>query len=140
MSDYIYDDGVGVRIDRGTAFIHGKTYSIQNINSVGVDAEQPKNNNTGCGFLLIVAGVLPALAALGSLMEPKGDQGPGGYAIAAILLIALGVFLMRRPRPPTRWRLIFTMSNGAVEAIASTDPQVVQRVRAAIEEAMRPPP
>lgn len=135
MADAIYDNGAGVRIERGTATINGKTYSIQNINSVSVEpAPTTKGAGAkGCGGVLVALGLLVGVAAIGTL-----NEGPTGYAVVAVVMIGVGVLLLRRPKPPTTWRLMFLMSNGEAEAIASTDRAAVDRVRDAIEQAMRP--
>lgn len=139
MAEVIYDDGAGVRIDHGTATINGKTYSIQNINSVSVNAAPNKGESQkqGCGCVLIAGAVLFVLAMAGALMGHSEVQQAVGYGVIAAVLGGIAYLVLKQPRPPPTWRLVFTMSNGTVEAIASTNREAVDRVRSAIEEAIR---
>ena len=134
----IYDDGAGVRIDHALAMFYGASYSISNINSVAVEGKTPKDEKKGCGCALIPTGILLILAAIVSIVNSSDGQSVVVCGLLGAMIITFGVYFLCSPLPTTTWRLVFTMSNGFIETITSTDREVLERVKQAIEEAMHP--
>lgn len=135
MSEAIYDSG-GVRVSKDLVQIGGTSYAVSNINSVATKyvPDKQAEQNAGCGFLLLLVGVL---SVPGGLIMMVGDRGSGLGAVAlGVGLAVVGGSMVKGQSAKGQWALEFQMSSGAVLALTSSERDHIDRVRSALESAM----
>ena len=124
---FLNERGVFVSVSR--VIIGGTTYSTTNITSVGKRTESAK---VGCAVALIVFGILVLPVAALRMTESTVNGLLVGVFAAAML--ALGVYLAKKAKP--KQILVFASASGESRALISTDAAWVDRVLAAVNEAI----
>ena len=104
-------------------------HSTANITSV---SKRYTPASTGCATIIIVVGALSLFSTLIALLS-AGDGNPGLVMISALVLIA-GILIFRLQKPT--YHVVFASSSGERQGLTSQDEQLVDRVIAAITEAI----
>jgi Family of unknown function (DUF6232) len=109
--------------------ISGTTYSTANITSVSKRIRQPKS---GCAVALVVLGALFMLGGLAGFSEDFAT-GMAGVVFASLIL-GPGILWLRSLRPT--YLVIFASASGEHEALGSPDEALIDRVVAAVNQAI----
>jgi hypothetical protein len=123
-----------VSIDRDFARFGSKSFAINKINTVDVQARRPHSQNAFFGWGLA--------AAISLLLFAGGSENPnagGGGTALAVFLCALFGFLAFRAWKRSKiveYQLFLVTSSGAVQAIKSEDASMIDGLRDRIERAM----
>jgi hypothetical protein len=88
---------------------------------------------SGCAVVFVIFSALGALGGLGSLLGGSGDERWAPLVLFAILLI-VGIFWLRSLRPS--YHLMLATAGGERQGMTSNDEGVVDRVTAAIADAI----
>ena len=114
------------------ATLDGTSYPISAIASLRVVRKE--KNRPLLGFLLIIAGLIGGLAALGAYGDPKvaHDQAVG-YGLAALLMMGFGVRLMRIAPD---YALLIRTAGGETAAMQAADSKYLDFIRSALEHAV----
>lgn len=107
---------------------HGTTYATANITSVSMGM---KPASVGCALALIIVGAVFALAALAAATQ----GGPGIAALVLALSMVGGGIAWYRACKPT-FRVVLASASGEREGLTSKDKSLVERVMAAISNAI----
>ncbi len=114
-----------VAVTSGRLCAAGQSYTLNSVRSVEIFREAPPMAGP---VVMAVAGVLSISAVL-------GEAGARAVLVGAALLVAAGVW-WRQKKPSFGIRL--HTPDGEATAVESRDPACVERVAAALDEAMQP--
>jgi hypothetical protein len=128
-SETIYYSDADVKITNARAVLTDKTYSISNITSV-VAGQKPGNGMPGCAVMVV--GVLIA-AGVFEFRDPMVGSNLLLELISA-LVITTGFWLLLTVKPV--YVVKIGSASGEKDALVSADRQYIQRVVAAINEAI----
>jgi hypothetical protein len=110
--------------------LSGTTYATANITSVAKRFTPPSR---GCAITLIIFGVLAFLAALVAFKAAQAGQSVGGVFLAALILAA-GILWFRALK--TTYHVVLASASGEQQGLSSKDNSLVDRVVAAITDAI----
>jgi len=123
---YLKDDTVQITSSR--AILSGKTYSIANITSVGMQ----KKEVSGCGpGLFIFIGVILVVVSF-------TNQISFGTLAAGLIAIAIAVFTMRSAKPT--YVIQVASASGEIKALESEDETYIESVLTALNDAIAQKP
>ncbi|MEW5878426.1 MAG: DUF6232 family protein [Acidobacteriota bacterium] len=111
--------------------LHGTTYATAHITSVSKRITPAKR---GCSVLLIVLGVSSLFAALVTGMATKMDSEVTMDVLIGASMFAIGVLWFRSAK--ATYHLVLSLASGEREALSSPDEALVDRVAAAIADAI----
>lgn len=136
-SDLIYADE-RVSVSPALAVIDGVSYPVAGLTSLAVRREP---QGRGCLAAAVLAAAVACLgfALLGGLATAydRGARGPWGLVtFLAVIGLGLGRLWLRLRNPPQMWALVVTTAAGERRALVSPDAARLDRVRAALEEAV----
>lgn len=119
----------GVYVSNTRVVIHGTTYAMANITSVRKHVVPASN---GCAALLIAVAAIGIVGALATALTNSGDAW-GGVFLCGILLL-IGVLWFRSLK--TKYHLMLATAGGERQGLSSEDQTVVDRVTAAVADAI----
>lgn len=123
------NDG-GVYVSNTRVVIHGTTYATANITSVRKHMVPAKN---GCAVVMVVLGAMGALGGLITALNGNNSDQWTPFIMCAILLI-IGIVWLRSLHPT--YHLMLATAGGERQGLTSNDEGVVDRVTAAIADAI----
>jgi len=119
----------GMTVSAARVILGGTTYSTANITSVSKRVNPAK---TGCAVALIIFGVICVLSAFAGFGE-SASAGLGGLVVAGLIL-AGGILWHRSLKPD--FIVVFASASGESKALTSKDEALIDRVVAAVNEAI----
>ncbi|OQC36126.1 MAG: hypothetical protein BWX64_02198 [Acidobacteria bacterium ADurb.Bin051] len=128
--EHVFLNEGNIYVSNTKIVLTGTTYATANITSVAARITPPKQ---GCAITLIIVGVLSVLGALGSF----GSAGAGESVVAvgfAAAILAAGVLWLRALKPT--YHVFLASASGEVQGLSSKDEALVDRVVAAITDAI----
>ncbi|WP_077101313.1 DUF6232 family protein [Agrobacterium sp. DSM 25558] len=120
MSEVIFQSGT-ITITSTLAKFGSDTYPIANIGSIKVGVE-PKNHGGGAALVAAIAGIV------------CGFFGGAGVGIVVGITVFIGLLIVLG-RAPVEKTLTFKTSSGDVTALKTTDVNLIEGVKSAIESA-----
>lgn len=121
-----------IRVTSSRFIVGDQTYAMSAVSSVRAHAEQPKNLDLGCAFVLAVALVL--FGFMGWVASGKMNS-PGAWILAAGAALLVATLSTWRKRKPI-YVVQLTTSSGEVQALTSQDWPHVHRIVEALNEAI----
>jgi RsiW-degrading membrane proteinase PrsW (M82 family) len=128
--EHVFLSEGNIYISNTKVVLYGTTYATANITSVTKRFTPPSK---GCAITLVVFGVLAVLAMLGSFKAAEAGQGIGAIIVAALILGA-GILWLRALKPT--YHVVLASASGEREGLSSKDNSLVDRVVAAITDAI----
>jgi hypothetical protein len=127
------NDEIPVSVDRDFARFGSKSYAINKINSVDVRARHPHSQTAALGWGLAAAICL--IIAFGQ-SSASADTGDPAAVLCFGALFGFLAFRAWKRSKVVEYQLFLVTSSGAVQAIKSEDPSVIDGLRNRIERAM----
>lgn len=136
--EILYDDGE-VSVTPSQFKVGSTVYAIRNITSVRIETEEtPPRGSRGCMWLVLVFTVLFVGTAASIVLEQglrNLVENVIGNLIGVVFLLALAAGL--KPRPgKVRYSIVLASSAGEKQGLCSEDPQFIDAVMEAIQEAI----
>lgn len=140
LEENIYSDN-NVSVTTARIIISGTTYALRNVASVKM-ITTPANKGCAMMMLIISAGIFifPALMGIIAAIALRGkDEGGGGGLIMLLLFIGfiLGLYgwdQLKKAKP--KYHVAISSASGETHALTSEDPDYIEKIVYAINEAI----
>jgi hypothetical protein len=128
-----YDDQDGISVSNRKIVVHGATYSTANVSSV---SKGVKPAQFGCGVPIIVAATITLVVA-GMVWIGNGFSSDlAAFLILGAVGLGVGVLVNRRFPSRAQYHVVLSMTSGDKQAVTSPDQALVDRIIAAISDAI----
>ena len=125
-----YEKG-DVTVDDHFARFGSKSYAVGKIRSVDVRIERKR----GCAWIsLSLIAMVSAAGALGT--SASAGVGEASTEWLTFLIVAMIAVVLFRTRPQPKYDLMLATSSGELEAYSSSDRNLIEELRAAVDRAI----